>query len=137
MTESRVIPMKQTWIDVRGAQVPWPAERLTANCWKQRVVRVAVRLSIKMHPRSYFLCSWSSCSQWLAGCVQAALSVVSSVKIAVHLPQPLFEVPLLWRATRSQSLLDCVSWVWAREPVHIYEWEHNHEQKKHVLSQGT
>ena len=58
MTESRVIPMKQTWIDVRGAQVPWPAKRLTANCWKQRPVRVAVRLSIKMRPRSHFLCSF-------------------------------------------------------------------------------
>ena len=103
MTESRVIPMKQMWIDVRGAQVPWPAERLTANCWKQRVVRVAVRLFIKMRPRSYFLCSWSWCSQWFPVCVQAALSMVSSVKIAMHLPQALFEAPPLCRAARSQS----------------------------------
>jgi len=48
-----------------------------------------------------------------------------------YLKYRLYDEPLVPKAQ-----LDCVSWVWAHEPVHIYEWEHNHEQK-HALPQGT
>jgi len=131
MTESRVIPMKQTWIDVRGAQVPWPAERLTANCWKQRAVRVAVRLSARIccardrRALSDLLAVYRLHFRWFQ------VSKLQCTFPSNYLKYRLCDEPLV-----PEAQLDCVSWVWAREPVHIYEWEHNHEQK-HALPQGT